>query len=214
MAVKIMIADDHSMIREGLKNLLELDGDIQVISEAVDGEDCLDKLQVVKPDVLLLDINMPKKNGLEVLKSLKSKRSKLKVLVLTVHNEIEYLMKAVDIGVNGYVLKDSESAELKKAIFTVAEGETYIQPSLIPALNAKMIETNKDAEKIKSLTKRELDVLKLLAVGMFNKEVGKRLEISERTVKNHVSKIFKKLGVTDRTQAAVFAIRNNLVQIH
>lgn len=214
MAVKIMIADDHSMIREGLKNLLELDGDIQVISEAVDGEDCLDKLQVVKPDVLLLDINMPKKNGLEVLKFLKSKRSKLKVLVLTVHNEIEYLMKAVDIGVNGYVLKDSESAELKKAIFTVAEGETYIQPSLIPALNAKMIETNKDAEKIKSLTKRELDVLKLLAVGMFNKEVGKRLEISERTVKNHVSNIFKKLGVTDRTQAAVFAIRNNLVQIH
>ena len=133
---------------------------------------------------------------------------------MTVHNEIEYLMKAVDIGVNGYVLKDSESAELKKAIFTVAEGESYIQPSLIPALNAKMIETNKDAEKIKSLTKRELDVLKLLAVGMYNKEVGKRLEISERTVKNHVSNIFKKLGVTDRTQAAVFAIRNNLVQIH
>lgn len=214
MAVKIMIADDHSMIREGLKNLLELDGDIQVIAEAVDGEDCLEKLQLVKPDVLLLDINMPKKNGLEVLKSLKSRRSKLKVLALTVHNETEYLMKAVDIGVNGYVLKDSESAELKKAIFTVADGETYIQPSLIPALNAKMIETNKDAEKIKSLTKRELDVLKLLAVGMFNKEVGKRLEISERTVKNHVSNIFKKLGVTDRTQAAVFAIRNNLVQIH
>lgn len=214
MAVKIMIADDHSMIREGLKNLLELDGDIQVIAEAVDGEDCLEKLQLVKPDVLLLDINIPKKNGLEVLKSLKSRRSKLKVLVLTVHNETEYLMKAVDIGVNGYVLKDSESAELKKAIFTVADGETYIQPSLIPALNAKMIETNKDAEKIKSLTKRELDVLKLLAVGMFNKEVGKRLEISERTVKNHVSNIFKKLGVTDRTQAAVFAIRNNLVQIH
>ena len=214
MAIKIMIADDHSMIREGLKNLLELDGDIQVIAEAVDGEDCLNKLQVVKSDVLLLDINMPKKNGLEVLKSLKSKKSKLKVLVLTVHNEIEYLMKAVDIGVNGYVLKDSESAELKKAIFTVAEGESYIQPSLIPALNAKMIETNKDAEKIKNLTKRELDVLKLLAVGMFNKEVGKRLEISERTVKNHVSNIFKKLGVTDRTQAAVFAIRNNLVQIH
>ena len=214
MAVKIMIADDHSMIREGLKNLLELDGDIQVIAEAVDGEDCLEKLQLVKPDVLLLDINMPKKNGLEVLKCLKSRRSKLKVLVLTVHNETEYLMKAVDIGVNGYVLKDSESAELKKAIFTVADGETYIQPSLIPALNAKMIETNKDAEKIKSLTKRELDVLKLLAVGMFNKEVGKRLEISERTVKNHVSNIFKKLGVTDRTQAAVFAIRNNLVQIH
>ena len=214
MAIKIMITDDHSMIREGLKNLLELDGDIKVICEAENGEDCLEKLKTVTPDVLLLDINMPKMNGLEVLKKLKDNKSKVKVLVLTVHNETEYLMKAVEIGINGYVLKDSESAELKKAIFTVAEGESYIQPSLIPALNAKMIETNKDAEKIKSLTKRELDVLKLLAVGMYNKEVGKRLEISERTVKNHVSNIFKKLGVTDRTQAAVFAIRNNLVQIH
>ena len=116
MAVKVMITDDHSMIREGLKNLLELDGDIEVIAEAEDGEDCLNKLETVKPDVLLLDINMPKMNGLEVLQNLKSRRSKLKVLVLTVHNEIEYLMKAVDLGVSGYVLKDSASAELKKAI--------------------------------------------------------------------------------------------------
>ena len=213
MAVKIMIADDHSMIREGLKNLLELDGDIQVIAEAVDGEDCLEKLQLVKPDVLLLDINMPKKNGLEVLKSLKSRRSKLKVLVLTVHNETEYLMKAVDIGVNGYVLKDSESAELKKAIFTVADGETYIQPSLIPLLNSKLIARDLDAERLEQLSKREIEVLKLVAVGMFNKEIGVELGISERTVKNHLSSIFKKIDSSDRTQAAVFAIRNGLVDI-
>lgn len=213
MAVKIMIADDHSMIREGLKNLLELDGDIQVIAEAVDGVDCLEKLKVCMPDVLLLDINMPRKNGLEVLQSLKNSRSKVKVLVLTVHNEVEYLMKAVDIGVDGYILKDSESAELKKAIFAVAEGKNYIQPSLIPALNSKMIEKNQDEGKIESLTKRELEVLKLLAVGMYNKEVAEKLDISERTVKNHVSNIFKKLEVTDRTQAAVFAIRNNLIEI-
>ena len=214
MAVKIMIADDHSMIREGLKNLLELDGDIQVIAEAVDGKDCLEKLDIVKPDVLLLDINMPRMNGLDVLKNLKERRIKVKVLVLTVHNEIEYLMKAVDIGINGYVLKDSESAELKKAIFTIVSGETYIQPSLIPALNAKRIEKNEDQEKIEDLTKRELEVLKLLAVGMYNKEIAEKLNISERTVKNHVSNIFKKLEVTDRTQAAVFAIRNNLIQIY
>ncbi|MGN1164794.1 MAG: response regulator [Lachnospiraceae bacterium] len=213
MAVKIMIADDHSMIREGLKNLLELDGDIQVIAEAVDGKDCLEKLDIVKPDVLLLDINMPRMNGLDVLKNLKERRIKVKVLVLTVHNEIEYLMKAVDIGINGYVLKDSESAELKKAIFTIVDGETYIQPSLIPALNAKRIEKNEDEEKIEELTKRELEVLKLLAIGMYNKEIAEKLNISERTVKNHVSNIFKKLEVTDRTQAAVFAIRNNLIQI-
>lgn len=213
MEISIMIADDHSMIREGLKNLLELDGDIKVIAEAVDGEDCLQKLNTVKPDVLLLDINMPKKNGLEVLQSLKIAKSKIKVLVLTVHNEIEYLMKAIDIGVSGYILKDSESAELKKAIFAVASGENYIQPSLIPALNSKMIEKDKDEGKIDNLTKRELEVLKLLAVGMYNKEVAEKLNISERTVKNHVSNIFKKLGVTDRTQAAVFAIRNNLIQL-
>ena len=212
MAIKIMIADDHSMIREGLKSLLELEGDIQVVAEAEDGVDCLEKLKICTPDVLLLDINMPRKNGLEVLQTLKSSKSKVKVLVLTVHNEVEYLMKAVDIGVDGYILKDSESAELKKAIFSIVEGENYIQPSLIPALNSKMIEKNRDEGKIESLTKRELEVLKLLAVGMYNKEVAEKLNISERTVKNHVSNIFKKIEVTDRTQAAVFAIRNNLIE--
>lgn len=208
-----MIADDHSMIREGLKNLLELDGDIQVIAEAENGIDCLNKLENCSPDVLLLDINMPEMNGLEVLENLKSQKKKNKVLVLTVHNEVEYLMKAVDIGVNGYLLKDSESSELKKAIVSVYNGETYIQPSLIPSLNSKMIERSIDDDKIGNLTNRELEVLKLLSVGMFNKEIAEDLSISERTVKNHVSNIFKKLDVTDRTQAAVFAIRNNLVKI-
>ena len=213
MAIKIMITDDHSMIREGLKNLLELDGDIEVIAEAVDGEDCLDKLLTVTPDVLLLDINMPKMNGLEVLKKLKERKSKVKVLVLTVHNETEYLMKAVEIGINGYVLKDSESAELKKAICAINDGENYIQPSLIPSLNSKMIEKNEDEIKIESLTKRELQVLKELAIGKFNRDIAKEMEISERTVKNHISSIFKKLDVTDRTQAAVFAIKNDLIKI-
>lgn len=213
MAIKIMITDDHSMIREGLKNLLELDGDIEVIAEAVDGEDCLDKLLTVTPDVLLLDINMPRMNGLEVLKKLKERKSKVKVLVLTVHNETEYLMKAVEIGINGYVLKDSESAELKKAICAINDGENYIQPSLIPSLNSKMIEKNEDEIKIESLTKRELQVLKELAIGKFNRDIAKEMEISERTVKNHISSIFKKLDVTDRTQAAVFAIKNDLIKI-
>ena len=213
MAIRIMITDDHSMIREGLKNLLELEGDIEVVAEAENGIECLDKLDDVNPDVLLLDINMPKMNGLEVLQNLKDRKSKVKVLVLTVHNETEYLMKAVDIGINGYVLKDSESSELKKAIFAIAEGENYIQPSLIPALNNKMIEKNEDELKIDSLTKREVQVLKELAVGKFNRDIAKEMEISERTVKNHISSIFKKLDVTDRTQAAVFAIKNNLIQI-
>ena len=156
---------------------------------------------------------MPVMNGLEVLKNLKLRNNKVKVLILTVHNEVEYLLKAIEIGVNGYVLKDSESALLKKAILSIANGENFIQPNLIPALNAKMIEKSEDSLKLHNLTGREIEVLKLLALGMYNKEVAESLEISERTVKNHVSNIFKKLDVTDRTQAAVFAIRNGLVNI-
>ena len=213
MAVNVMITDDHSMIREGLKQLLELEGDFKVVAEAADGVECISKLEEVTPDVLLLDINMPNMNGLEVLQKMKEKRIKVKVLVLTIHSEVEYLLKAVDIGVNGYLLKDSESAELKKAINAVVNGENYIQPSLIPVLNAKMIDRDKDTVKIESLTKRELEVLKNLSYGMYNKEIAEKLDISERTVKNHVSNIFKKLEVTDRTQAAVFSIKNGLVNI-
>lgn len=213
MAVNIMITDDHSIIREGLKQLLELEGDFKVIAEAADGIECINKLEIVRPDVLLLDINMPNMNGLEVLQKMKEKKCKVKVLVLTIHSEVEYLLKAVDIGVNGYLLKDSESAELKKAIMAVVHGENYIQPSLIPVLNAKMIDRDTDAVKIESLTKREMEVLKNLSFGMYNKEIAEKLNISERTVKNHISNIFKKIEVTDRTQAAVFAIRNNLITI-
>lgn len=211
--INIMITDDHSMIREGLKQLLELDGDMRVVEEASDGIECLEKIGNAKPDVLLLDINMPRMNGLEVLAKLKEKKIKTKVLVLTVHNEIDYLLKAVEIGINGYLLKDSESSELKKAIVSVVDGENYIQPSLIPSLNAKMIQRDNDKDKIEDLTRRELEVLKLLATGNYNKEIAEELGISERTVKNHVSNIFKKIEVTDRTQAAVFAIRNNLIMI-
>lgn len=199
MAVKVMIADDHSMIREGLKQLLELEGDFEVIAEACDGVDCLEKLKTVVPDILLLDINMPNMNGLEVLQKMKDMKMKVKVLVLTVHNEVEYLLKAVDIGVNGYLLKDSESAELKKAILAVVNGEDYIQPSLIPVLNSKMLDRDSDSSKIESLTRRELEVLKMLSYGTYNKEIAEHLNISERTVKNHVSNIFKKIGVTDRS---------------
>jgi len=213
MAINVMITDDHSMIREGLKQLLELEGEFKVIAEAADGIECIDKLAVVKPDVLLLDINMPNMNGLEVLQKMKEMKIKMKVLILTIHSEVEYLLKAVDIGVSGYLLKDSESAELKKAITAVINGENYIQPSLIPVLNAKMIDRDSDTVKIESLTKRELEVLKNLSYGMYNKEIAEKLDISERTVKNHISNIFKKIEVTDRTQAAVFAIRNNLITI-
>jgi len=213
MSINVMLADDHILMREGIRQLLELDGSITVIEEASDGEECILKLLKSKPDVLLLDINMPKKNGLEVLEEIKKRNIDIKVLILTVHNETEYLLKAVDIGVDGYILKDSESTELKKAINAVLNGENYIQPSLIPALNNRLVSRDKDKDKIESLTKRELEVLIQVANGMFNKEIATSLNISERTVKNHISNIFKKIDVSDRTQAAVFAIKNDIIKL-
>ena len=214
MSINIVIADDHAMMREGIKRLLEFDGSMKVIAEAADGNECLSILSKIKPDILLLDINMPNKNGIEVIKEIREIDSELKVLILTVHNEVEYLVKAVDIGVNGYILKDSESTELKKAIISIVSGENFIQPNLIPLLNARLIKRDHDYDKIESLTKRELEVLIQIAKGLFNKEIADSLLISERTVKNHISSIFRKIDVSDRTQAAVFAIRNNLIRIY
>lgn len=209
-----MIVDDHSLIREGLKQLLEFDGSIEIVAEATNGIECLEKLNIYEPDVLLLDINMPEKNGIEVLREMKDNNSPVKVLILTVHNELEYLMNAVDIGVDGYILKDSEFVELKRAINAVLEGENYIQPSLIPALNSQLVNRDIEKDKIALLTSRELEVLAQVANGMFNKEIATNLNISERTVKNHISNIFKKIDVSDRTQAAVFAIKNNIIKLY
>ena len=213
MSIKVMLADDHVLMREGIRQLLEFDGTIEVISEANDGLECLKKLKEAKPQVLLLDINMPEMNGIEVLETIRREKIDVKVLILTVHNEIDYLIKAIDIGVDGYILKDSESSELKKAINAMIEGESYIQPKLIPALNNRLVVRDKDKDKIDSLTSRELQVLVQVANGMFNKEIASLLNISERTVKNHISSIFKKIEVSDRTQAAVFAIKNDIIKL-
>lgn len=211
MQVSVVIIDDHIMVREGIKQLLEMDGDIRVIGEASDGEEGIKVIEGTDPDVILLDVNMPKMNGLEVLEKLHETGIKRKVLILTIHNEVEYLLKAVEIGVDGYVLKDSELAVLRKAIFTVYEGNTFIQPSLAPLLKQNLEEENVGNEE--GLTKREMEVLQLIAEGMYNKEIANALVISEKTVKNHVSNIFKKIDVSDRTQAAVYAIRNGYVEI-
>lgn len=214
MSIRVMLADDHILIREGIRQLLEYDSSIEVVGEASNGEQCLEMISKVKPHVLLLDINMPVKNGIEVLQEIRNKKMPVKVLILTVHNEIDYLLKAMDIGVDGYILKESDFLELKKAIDMVIAGETYIQPNLIPILNSRMVSRDKDKEKIDELTRREKEVLIEVANGKFNKEIADDLKISERTVKNHISSIFKKIDVSDRTQAAVFAIKNDLIKLY
>ena len=214
MSVKVMLAEDHALMREGIKHLLEFDGSIEVIDEANNGKECLEKLEKIEPDILLLDINMPDMNGIEVLEELKKQNKNIKILMLTVHSEVEYLIKAIDIGANGYILKDSGSLELKQAINVIMTDGSYIQPSLLPALNSRLINRDIDKEKLESLTKREIEILIQVAGGMFNKEIANNLDISERTVKNHISNIFKKIDVSDRTQAAVFAIKNNVVKLY
>lgn len=211
--VKIMIADDFALIRDGIRNLLELDGSMKVIAEAKGGMDCLDKLRRVSPDILLLDINMPDKNGLDVLQEIREKSLPVKVMILTMHNEIDYLLRAIEIGADGYASKNIKFEELRKAIDLILDGENFIQKELLPLLNEKIEKKNEELDKIKSLTKRELEVLKSIAFGNSNREIAATLEISERTVKNHIFNIFKKIEVSDRTQAAVFAIRNDLISL-
>lgn len=211
--IRILIADDHSMVREGLKQLVELEDDIIVVAQAGNGSEAIEKIIEYKPDVVLLDINMPEMNGLEVLSYLNDNEIKADVLILTIHNEVEYLYKAVDIGVKGYVLKDSESDVLIRAIRSIYEGDSYIQPNMASLLFKKMNNEESSSVQNSRLTKREIEVLKLITEGMLNKEIAHRLCISEKTVKNHVSNIFKKIEVSDRTQAAVYAIKNQIVEL-
>lgn len=209
--INVLLADDHMMVREGIHQLLELEDNISVVGEAGDGIECIDAIYKLRPDVVILDINMPKMDGLSVLKKIRESNIGCKIIVLTFYNEIGIVQDAVKSGANGYILKEADSALLVKAINIVTTGERYIQPSIAAMLRqSKIIEQQNRAE---ALTKRELEIIKLLVGGLYNKEIADYLNISEKTVKNHISSIFRKINVSDRTQAAVYAIKNNLVEI-
>lgn len=213
--ISLMIADDHVLMRQGLKQLLELEEDITVIAQSGDGEETVKKALEYNPDVILLDINMPSMNGIEVLRRLKDLGTMSKIIMLTIHQDKEYLFETMKIGADGYVLKDSDADSLIKAIRDVNMGKTYIQPSIASMLVEGLEEkdSNKELDKIRQLTKREYEVLSLIAEGLSNKDIADKLFISEKTVKNHVSSIFKKLDVNDRIQAAIFAFKNDIKKI-
>ena len=216
VAIKILIADAHTLFTQALKYLLEMDEEFQVVAEATDGQECLEKISEQKPDLLIIEPFVWNKCELHILKELKSiqQTNRLKVLVLTGHEEIHYIMDVLQYDMNGYILKSSDHSELKKAIHKIISDGFYIQPEIKKELDEKGTKIKHEIDKMNSLTKREQDILKHLSTGMYNKEIALKLEISERTVKNHVSNIFKKIGVADRTQAAVFAIRNYLFDIY
>jgi two-component system response regulator DegU len=213
--IKILIADDHTMVRQGIKQLLELEHDFLVIAQAADGLEAIKLINMHHPDVILMDINMPHLNGIQVIEQLLSVNADLKIIMLTIHQDREYLIKTLQLGVKGYVLKDADSAVLIQAVRSVYIGQSYIQPNLSSELVKEFNRINsleKEKKDENGLSIRELEVLNLIAQGKINKEIAKILFISEKTVKNHVSNIFRKIDVTDRTQAAIFAIKHNMAK--
>lgn len=212
--IKIIIADDHQLMRQGLKQILELEDNIEVIGLAEDGFEALEKIKTLRPDIILMDINMPKCNGIMALREIKRNNLKTKVIMLTIHDDREYLVETINIGAEGYVLKDAESTSLVKAINSVYLGASYIHPNIANHIATgfnfgKRLVENID-ENFLRLTKREKEVLLLIADGLNNREIADELFISEKTVKNHISNIFKKIDVNDRTQAAIYVYKNQI----
>lgn len=208
--IDVMIADDHSLIREGLNRILSFKNEFKIVFESNNGEAIIDNLDKINTDVVLLDINMPKISGLEVLKYIKSKKLNIKVVMLTVEDDEDTINKAIELGADGYVLKESAGTEITNAIKTVYNGEKFIDKSLIKFLFKRKVDGNSKGNKLESLTKREKEILLVLSKGLKNKEIADQLFLSEKTVKNYITSIFRKIGVEDRVQATIYAITNNI----
>lgn len=208
--IRVFLADDHLIIRDGLKKLFEFEDDIEIVGEAGDGIECLNKVVSIVPDVLLLDLSMPKMHGIDVITELKKRKVPTKILVVTVHDEFSYFKKVMSLNVLGYILKDSNFNSFLIAIHNVYNNKVFVDNKLLPDYNEFL--SDGVVSDIK-FTKRETEILILIAKGFSNKEIGKQLFISEKTVKNHITGIFDKIHVKDRTQAALYAIKNNYVNI-
>lgn len=209
--IRIMLVDDHTVLRDGLRSIFELENDIEVVGEAISGDEALRITRKVDPDVILMDINLPDANGIEVTAAVKSQFPYCKVLVLTMYSHDEYFMAAIRAGADGYLLKDVPSNEVVEAVRTVARGESIIHPSM----TKKLLDFHKrQAENGESeLAEREKEVLTCLVEGLANKKIADCLHISDKTVKIHVSNIFKKLDVKSRSQAIIYAVQHQLVPL-
>lgn len=216
MSITIVVADDHALLRQGIKKVLALESSFNVVGEAADGEAAIKQTLNLQPDILLLDINMPKKNGLEVTQELKRLRTDTKIVMLTIHADEHYVAELIKAGANGYLLKDIEPGLLIRAIRSVCNGESFIYPAYVQRLlqgDAKKIEPIPIRGSQEHLTLREVEVLQLIGEGLSNQEMAQKLYLSEKTVKNHLTNIFRKISVSDRTQAVIYAIKHKIVQI-
>ncbi|MFJ7745085.1 response regulator [Peribacillus sp. NPDC097295] len=226
MKTSIIIIDDHQLFREGVKRILDFESSFDVIAEGDDGSEAMDLVEEHKPDVVIMDINMPNMNGVEATRLLVQRYPDTKVIILSIHDDENYVQHALKTGAQGYLLKEMDADALIDAVRVVAEGGSYLHPkvthNLVKEYRRLAAEEGADRDSLHAveirrplhlLTRRECEVLQLLADGKSNRAIGETLYISEKTVKNHVSNILQKMNVNDRTQAVVMAIKNGWVEV-
>jgi len=216
--IKVLIADDHRVVREGLSAILKTKDNIEVVGEAQDGQEAVEKARALVPDVILMDLSMPRMSGVEAARIIKREFPHIGIIALTMYEEQQYIFDLVRAGATGYLLKDTDSAQIVSAIKAVYRGESLIHPSVASKILAEFSLLAQGKGKKRpwvehDLTDREITVLRLVADGKTNKEIANSLNLSEKTVKNHVRNIFHKLQVYDRTQAAILAIRKGIIDL-
>lgn len=212
--IRLMMVDDHRMFLQGLRSLIEMESDIEVVGECSNGYDALDAVMRLHPDVVLMDINMPGMNGVEVTRQILERRPETGIIILTMYREDAQVFHALKNGARGYILKDVETFEVVRAVRAVARGESMIDPVLATRVLSefKRLWQHNESQPRDGLTEREITILRLIAGGYSNKEIGAELCLSEKTIKNYITVIFQKLQLSDRTQAAVYAVQHGLVQ--
>jgi DNA-binding NarL/FixJ family response regulator len=215
-SIRLLIADDHTMVRQGLSQICDAEPDMQVVGQAADGQEALRLAELVQPDVVIMDINMPVLDGVQATRHISEANPGTGVIILTMYRQDQYVFEAIKAGARAYLLKDADSDELLRAIRVVADGEALLDS----AIALKMIEEFRrlqsdpvGADGISPLTERELDILRLVAQGLENNEIGDQLGLSEKTVRNRLTVIFEKLHVNNRTQAALYALRQGLANL-
>jgi DNA-binding NarL/FixJ family response regulator len=211
--IKVLLADDHSIVREGLRRVLEDCNEIKVIAEAADGETAFDQAIEKKPDVAVIDISMPGMDGLEVVTRMSSYCPEIPVLILTMHDEEQYVIRAIEAGAMGYVTKQSAPEQLVAAVKKIHEGGRYLTEKASEALALRVIRGNKDKSLTESLSMRELQVLRKLAIGNTNREIAISYNISVKTVDTYRARILKKLSIRNNTELSRYAIQNKLVEL-
>lgn len=217
--IKVLIADDHRVVREGLSAILKTKDEIEVVGEAKDGQEAVEKARALVPDVILMDVSMPRMGGVEATRVIKRELPHIGIVALTMYEEQQYIFDLVRAGATGYLLKDTDSAQIVSAIKAIYRGESLIHPSVASKILAEfsLLSQGKGRKRPwadHDLTEREITVLRLVADGKTNKEIANNLDLSEKTVKNHVRNIFHKLQVYDRTQAAILAIRKGIIDLN